>query len=67
VINAFFAGPVATDSRELLDAIGRALSGEDPEAPKRRKLLELSLSHRDAGATHRLLEAVDPPRARRVS
>jgi hypothetical protein len=57
-IDAFFAGPVAGDSRELCNAIDRVLSGEDPESVKRRKLLELSHGHLDGGATLRLLEAV---------
>jgi CDP-glycerol glycerophosphotransferase (TagB/SpsB family) len=58
-IDAFFAGPVVNDSHELLDALDRALSGDDPESGKRRKLLELSHNHRDGGATRRLLEALD--------
>jgi CDP-glycerol glycerophosphotransferase (TagB/SpsB family) len=57
-IDAFFAGPVARDSRELLDAIDLALSGRDPQAEKRRKLMALSHSHRDAGATQRLLKSI---------
>lgn len=57
-IDAFFAGPLAGDSRELCNAIDRVLSGEDPESVKRRKLLELSHGHLDGGATLRLLEAV---------
>jgi CDP-glycerol glycerophosphotransferase (TagB/SpsB family) len=57
-IEAFFAGPVATDSRELIDAIDAVFSGNDAEAAKRRKLLELSHSHRNGGATRRLLELI---------
>lgn len=54
----YFAGPVVTNARELFDAMDSVLSGNDPEADRRRRLLELSHVHRDAGATQRLLEAV---------
>jgi len=52
-----FAGPVARNVDELTDAFDAVLAGRDPEAAKRRRLLELSHSHRDAGATRRLLSA----------
>jgi CDP-glycerol glycerophosphotransferase len=54
----YFAGPVVTHVRELMDAVDTVLSGNDPEAGRRRRLLELSHAHRDGGATRRLLEAV---------
>lgn len=57
-IEDFFAGPVVTNMRELLDAIGRVLAGEDPEADQRRRMLELSHSHPDGGSTRRLLETL---------
>jgi CDP-glycerol glycerophosphotransferase (TagB/SpsB family) len=57
-VNAFFAGPVVNNSLELLDALDRVLSGDDPESGKRRKLLELSHSHRDGDATRRLLNSI---------
>jgi hypothetical protein len=40
-----------------MDAVDAVWSGDDPEADRRRRLLELSHTHRDAGATRRLLEA----------
>ena len=55
-IDDFFAGPVATNLPELTAALDAVLAGRDPEAQRRRKLLELSHSHSDAGATRRLLE-----------
>jgi CDP-glycerol glycerophosphotransferase (TagB/SpsB family) len=54
----YFAGPVVTRAYELMAAVDSVLSGNDPEAAKRRRLLELSHAHRDGGATRRLLEAV---------
>jgi CDP-glycerol glycerophosphotransferase (TagB/SpsB family) len=57
-IDEFLAGPVAKDAREIFHAMERALSGEDPSAEKRRKLLVLSHSHRDGGATRRLLDSI---------
>ena len=33
----YFAGPVVTNSRELMDAVDRVLAGNDPEADKRRR------------------------------
>jgi CDP-glycerol glycerophosphotransferase len=54
----YFAGPVVTRARELMDAVDSVLSGNDPEADRRRRLLELSHAHRDGRATRRLLEAV---------
>jgi CDP-glycerol glycerophosphotransferase (TagB/SpsB family) len=53
----YFAGPVVTNAREWMDAVDAVWSGDDPEADRRRRLLELSHTHRDAGATRRLLEA----------
>jgi CDP-glycerol glycerophosphotransferase (TagB/SpsB family) len=53
----YFAGPVVSNARELMDAVDSVLSGNDPEADRRRRLLELSHVHRDGGATRRLLEA----------
>jgi CDP-glycerol glycerophosphotransferase (TagB/SpsB family) len=53
----YFAGPVVSNARELMDAVDSVLSGNDPEADRRRRLLELSHAHRDGGATRRLLEA----------
>lgn len=53
----YFAGPVVTHARELMDAVDSVLSGKDPEADRRRLLLELSHAHRDGGATRRLMEA----------
>lgn len=66
-VDAFLAGPVVKNARELFDAMERVLAGEDPEAAKRRKLLELSHSHRDDGATRRLLETLELPETRGVS
>lgn len=57
-IDDWFAGPVATNSQELQDALESVLSGHDEEATKRRNLLKLSHRHRDGGATRRLLEAI---------
>jgi CDP-glycerol glycerophosphotransferase (TagB/SpsB family) len=57
-IQDYFAGPVVTNCKELRDALDAVFSGNDPEAAKRRAMLELSHSHRDGGATRRLLEAV---------
>jgi CDP-glycerol glycerophosphotransferase (TagB/SpsB family) len=55
-IEEYFAGPVATNLRELTAALEAVLCGLDPEAERRRKLRDLSHSHCDAGATRRLLE-----------
>ncbi len=57
-IHDWFAGSVATNSRELHDALERVFQGNDPEAEKRRNVLELSHTHRDGKATQRLLEIV---------
>ncbi len=57
-INDYFAGPVATDPHQLLAAIDAVLAGGDPEAGRRRRMLEISHSHRDDGATCRLLETL---------
>ena len=57
-IEDYFAGPVVTHQRELLAAMEAVLAGGDPEAAKRRRMLELSHRHRDGGATRRLLESV---------
>jgi CDP-glycerol glycerophosphotransferase len=54
----YFAGPVVANMRELTNAIADVLSGNDPEADKRRRMLELSHARRDGCATRRLLEAV---------
>jgi CDP-glycerol glycerophosphotransferase (TagB/SpsB family) len=53
----YFAGPVVCHARELMAAVDSVLAGNDAEAAKRRRLLELSHSHRDGAATRRLLEA----------
>jgi CDP-glycerol glycerophosphotransferase len=53
----YFAGPVATEARELMEAMDSVLSGNDPQADRRRRLLELSHAHRGGGAARRLLEA----------
>ena len=39
-----------------MDALDDVLTGNDPEADKRRRLLEISHARRDGGATRRLLE-----------
>lgn len=57
-IESYFVGPVVRNSQELHDALEAVFSGYDPEADKRRKILELSHTHRDGGATHRLLETM---------
>jgi CDP-glycerol glycerophosphotransferase (TagB/SpsB family) len=57
-IRDYFAGPVVTHAHELMDAVDAVLSGNDPEADIRRRLLELSHAHHDGRATRRLLEAV---------
>jgi CDP-glycerol glycerophosphotransferase (TagB/SpsB family) len=57
-IDDWFAGPVVTNSQELYDALESVFSGHDPEADTRRRILELSHTHGDDGATRRLLEAV---------
>jgi CDP-glycerol glycerophosphotransferase len=54
-VESYFMGPVVTHSRELFTTLGSVLSGEDPEAHRRRKILELSHSHKDGEATRRLL------------
>jgi CDP-glycerol glycerophosphotransferase (TagB/SpsB family) len=66
-ITSYFTGPVAGNSRELRDALAAVFSGQDPEAVQRRRMLELSHSHRDDGATRRLLEKLELPRTRGVS
>jgi CDP-glycerol glycerophosphotransferase (TagB/SpsB family) len=57
-IDDFFAGPVVRNVDELKAALEAAMHGEDPQAERRRRLLELSHTHRDGGATRRLLERV---------
>jgi CDP-glycerol glycerophosphotransferase len=57
-IEEYLAGPVVADWRELLAAMDAVFSGNDVMAAKRRKLLELSHSHRNGGATRRLLELI---------
>jgi len=57
-VTDYFAGPLVTTAAELLSALGAILSGEDPEAEKRRRLRALFHRHLDAGATLRLLEGI---------
>ncbi len=57
-VDDFFAGPVARNAEELKAALEAVLRGEDPLNEKRQRLLELSHTHRDGGATRRLLERV---------
>lgn len=57
-IEDYFMGPVATCSSELLQAIDQVLSGNDPEAAKRKHMRELSHTHHGNQATRRLLERV---------
>jgi len=57
-IDGFFAGPVARNVDELMAVLDDVLRGDDPQAERRRRLLELSHSHRDGNATRRLLERV---------
>ncbi len=55
----YFAGPVAGDARELLDALESALAGDDRAADRRRKLLELSHTDQDGRAAERLMDALE--------
>lgn len=57
-IDEYFAGPVATNSKELYVALESVFSGSDSAIQTRRELLDLSHTHRDGGASHRLLEAI---------
>jgi CDP-glycerol glycerophosphotransferase len=57
-IDRWFAGPVVTNSQELYNALESVFTSNDPEAIKRSELNELSHTHKDGHATHRLLEAV---------
>lgn len=57
-IKSYLMGPVVTNARELRNALEAVFSGNDPEAVKRRNILELSHRHRDGGATRRLLETI---------
>ena len=57
-VESIFAGPVVSNMTELTDALETSLSGQDPEAIKRREVRALSHSHRDGNATRRLLEVV---------
>ncbi len=57
-IASYFTGPVAGNSQELRAALDAVFSGQDPEAVQRRSMLKLSHSHRDDGATRRLLETI---------
>jgi CDP-glycerol glycerophosphotransferase (TagB/SpsB family) len=56
-IQDYFAGPVATRSCELYHFMDQVLSGNDPDAAKRKRMLELSHKHCDSCSTRRLLEA----------
>lgn len=57
-IEDYFCGPVVTNQTELLAALEVEFTGGDPDALKRRKMLELSHSHRDGNATERLIESI---------
>ena len=57
-IESYFVGPVATNARELHAALDAILSGQDPDADKRRGIMERSHAHTDGGATRRLLETI---------
>ncbi len=57
-IEDYFCGPVVRTSTEFAVALTRLLHGEDPEADKRRRMLERSHTHQDAKATERLLKAI---------
>lgn len=54
----YFVGPVAGNAVELCEELDRVLSGNDSFAEKRRSIRDLSHSHTDAGATHRLLQEI---------
>lgn len=58
-VTTLLAGPVATTARELYRHLGAALAGEDPEAERRRRIRDRAHTHLDAGATDRLLAALD--------
>jgi len=61
-IEEYFAGAVATNQAEFHAALDLELTGCDPNAAKRRKLRDLSHSHKDANATEKLLKAIGLPR-----
>jgi CDP-glycerol glycerophosphotransferase (TagB/SpsB family) len=53
-----FAGPVAGCAGELFEALEGVLAGKDPDGGRRKLRIERWHTHRDAGSTRRLLEAV---------
>ncbi len=55
-IEDFLVGPIIGNPQELFDALEIVLSGQDPEASKRRKVAQLSHSHMDKDSTSRLLK-----------
>ncbi len=57
-ITDYFAGPVVGNARELLRALDSALAGDDVAVDRRRKLLQLSHSHRDNRGACRLMETL---------
>lgn len=57
-VEDYFAGPVAGNARELYLELDSALAGDDVAAARRRRLLELSHSHRDGRAAERLMEVL---------
>lgn len=52
------AGPVATTTEELVDALRPVLRGEDPDAARRRQVRDRSHDHLDGGASERVLDAI---------
>ena len=57
-IEDYFAGPVVSNPAGLLDALHSVLAGGDPEAPRRKRLRELSHLHADSGSTRRLMRSI---------
>ncbi len=57
-VEDYLCGPVVTSQKELLDVLERTLHGDDIHTEKRRRMLELSHTHRDGNSTARLLEAI---------
>ncbi len=57
-VEDYLAGPLTHDAGELLAALGDILKGADTAAASRRRLTDLFFTHKDAGATARLLTAV---------
>jgi CDP-glycerol glycerophosphotransferase (TagB/SpsB family) len=55
-VDDLLMGPVATGFDELTRALRDALTGEDPEADRRRRVRDLSHTHPGPGATVRLLQ-----------